>query len=252
MTEKILVLDTETANTITTENGLDMSDVLVYDCGWAVVDRYGEVYETVSYVNRDIFLYERELMRSAYYAKKIPIYFRDIQAGNRKVASLYEIRKALLETLDKWKIVHVCAHNAKFDRNALNRTQSYVTKSKYRWFVPFDRIIWWDSMKMAQSVVAKMPTYIKYCEKNGYTTKTGKPRVTAEVLYRFITKNPKFKESHTGLEDVLIEKEIMAYCFRQHKKMEKELYSAKVANDPPTDFVRQLYASLRATPTLKV
>ena len=28
-----------------------------------------------------------------------------------------------------------------------------------------------------------------------------------------------FKEEHKGLEDVRIEVEIMAHCFRQHKKM---------------------------------
>jgi hypothetical protein len=49
--------------------------------------------------------------------------------------------------------------------------------------------------------------------------------MTAEVLYRFITKDNDFVESHTGLEDVMIEKEILAYCYRQHKKMKKELFN---------------------------
>lgn len=49
----ILVVDTETANTLTEtdENGkaaMDMSCVLVYDCGWAVVDTKGNIYETAS------------------------------------------------------------------------------------------------------------------------------------------------------------------------------------------------------------
>ena len=47
---------------------------------------------------------------------------------------------------------------------------------------------------------------------------------SAENLYRFIIKDPTFIEAHTGLEDVMIEKEIMAYCFRQHKKMRKKLW----------------------------
>ena len=54
-------------------------------------------------------------------------------------------------------------------------------------------------------------------------TKNGKVRLTAEILYRFIERQS-FIESHTGLEDVLIEKEILAYCKRQHKKMRKKLY----------------------------
>ena len=50
---------------------------------------------------------------------------------------------------------------------------------------------------------------------------TPRPRLTTEVLYRYITGDLQFEESHTGLEDVMIEKDILAYCFRQHKKMNR-------------------------------
>jgi hypothetical protein len=55
--------------------------------------------------------------------------------------------------------------------------------------------------------------------------KTPRPQVKAEVLYKYITGDLDFTESHTGLEDVLIEKEILAYCFSKHQKMRKELYT---------------------------
>ena len=79
---------------------------------------------------------------------------------------------------------------------------------------------------MARDVVAKMPTYRKFCEDNGFMTKhaTPQPQLTAEVLYRFITDNTEFIESHTGLEDVEIETEILKYCVRQHKPMRKKLF----------------------------
>ena len=64
------------------------------------------------------------------------------------------------------------------------------------------------------------------CEsENGYLTKNGQVRKTAEIIYRYITKDNDFTESHTGLEDVMIEKEILAHCFRQHKAMRKKLYA---------------------------
>ena len=63
---RILVIDTETTNTHDTAKGADMSDVLVYDCGWAVCDIHGNIYETASYVNRDIFYGEPDLMDSAF------------------------------------------------------------------------------------------------------------------------------------------------------------------------------------------
>lgn len=251
----ILVVDTETANTQVDENGkMDMSDVLIYDCGWAVVDKHGTVYETASYVNRDIFVYERELMKTVYYADKIPRYVEELRNGSRAMASTYEIRQAMLETIKRWGIKHVSAHNARFDANALNRTQSYVTASRFRYWFPFDTIIWWDTMKMAQDVICPMPTYVKFCQKHGYVLDNGKVRKTAEILYQFIIGDTNFEESHTGLEDVLIEKEILAYCFRQHKAMRKELWPNTGKGNsyvPMTDFQRKLMASLRAQPTLK-
>lgn len=247
----ILVLDTETANTITLEDGqLDMSNVLVYDCGWAVVDKYGTVYETASYVNRDIFEDEAELMESAYYAEKIPQYREDLQAGKRIMTDTAGIHSALMDTIKRWNITAVSAHNARFDYNALNATQRYVTKSEKRYFLPYGIEIW-DTMKAANSVICKMPTYIAFCEANNYLTSQGKPRKTAEILYRFITCNNEFIESHTGLEDVLIEKEILAYCFRQHKKMEKDLFPPK-EEIPLTNFQIDLLHSLKIKPMLNM
>ena len=55
-------------------------------------------------------------------------------------------------------------------------------------------------------------------------TKSNQPQYKAETIYKFITKDLDFVESHTGLEDVLIEKEILAYCYKQHKRMRKLLF----------------------------
>lgn len=218
-----ICLDTETANTITNENGLDMTNVLFYDLGFQVVDSHGRTYgEKYSFVNSDIFLHEKELMKSAYYANKIPQYWKDIWAGKRKVATTYEIRKALCEVVERYNCQFVCAHNAQFDQRSLNNTQRWTTKSRFRYFLPKD-LEWWDTLKMARSVMGQMPTYRKFCEENGYLTKNGQLRFTAEICYRFISKDSTFKESHTGLEDVEIETEILRYCHRQHKPMKKKL-----------------------------
>ena len=220
----VLVLDTETANTLVNEDGrMDMSSVLMYDCGWSVVDTKGNVYLERSYVNRDIFVYERELMQSAYYAWKIPRYVEDLRNGNRIMANTYEIRQQMLADMELYHITEVVAHNARFDLNALNGIQRWTTKSRFRYWFPYGTEVW-DTMKMARDVIHKMPTYRRFCEEHGLLTANGRLSTTAENLYRFITKNPDFVESHTGLEDVQIEREIMFYCFRQHKKMRKGLW----------------------------
>lgn len=247
----VLMLDTETANTIQTEEGLDMSNVLVYDCGWAVIDTHGGLYETASYVNRDIFYDKSDLMQSAYYKDKIPKYLEDLREGRRILASTYEIRQAMLQTIQKYKIKSVAAHNARFDYNALNTTQRFVTGSKWRYWFPFDSVEIWCTMKMAQDVICQMPTYKTFCEKHGYMLKNGNPRKTAEILYRFISGNTDFQESHTGLEDVMIEAEILWYCYRQHKSMRKLLFERKTWPEN-TLFQKELVHSLKQIPTIKI
>ena len=218
-----IVIDTETCPI-----DKDLTDVLptnmwTYDCGWAVVDKRGNVYRTRSFINADIFFDEKDLMKSAYYAEKIPRYWEDIKAGRRTLTSFYNIRKTLMEDIAEFNVTEIFAHNMRFDYGTLNTTQRWLTKSKYRYFFSKDLVIC-DTLKMARDVIAKMPTYRRFCEENGYMTKNNQVKLTAEVIFRFITKNNDFVENHTGLEDVLIEKEILAYCYKQHKKMRKKLW----------------------------
>lgn len=210
-----IMIDTETAN------GLD--DPLFYDVGWQVIDSHGRKYIEKSFINKDIFLHEKDLMVSSYYAEKIPCYWEDIKNKKRKIASLYQIKQELKKDCEYFNCKFICAHNARFDYKSLNGTQRWETKSKYRYFTPYG-LEWWDTLKMARSVVGKMPTYEKFCRENGYITARNQLKFTAEILYRFILKDTNFLESHTGLEDVDIERQILAYCKRQHKRMEKKLF----------------------------
>ena len=223
----ILVLDTETANTQTTDEGkLDMSSVLPYDIGYCIMDTKGNIYLERSFVVDDIFCEEWLLTTSAYYAKKIPMYIRELAKQNRTLTTAFQIRKQVHEDIEHFQIKEVCAHNARFDINALNNLMRWVSKSRIRYFFPYGIEVW-DSLAMARSVIAKMPTYRKYCEKNNLLTPTGRLSMTAESLYRFVRFDDDFEESHTGLEDVRIEREIILYCYRQHKAMKKNAFTKK-------------------------
>lgn len=218
-----IVLDTETCPMDKDFEGVSPYNMWTYDCGWAVVDKRGKVYRKRSFINADIFLEEKELMSSAYYANKIPMYWEQIKSGERILTSFYNIRKTLLEDIKEFEVEEIFAHNMRFDYGTLMTTQRWLTKSKYRYFFPKEIVIC-DTLKMARDVILKMPTYKKFCEKYGLLTKSGQLSAKAEDLYRFIIKDPNFIESHTGLEDVLIEKEILAYCYKQKKKMRKKLW----------------------------
>ena len=91
-----LALDTETTN------GLDQP--LVYDIGGAIVDKQGRIYEKFSFVIRDIYIYERELMRTAYYADKIPEYAADIREGKREMVNFMFARRFILNLMEKYNV----------------------------------------------------------------------------------------------------------------------------------------------------
>lgn len=207
-----LTIDTETAN------GLD--DPIVYDIGGAIHDKKGMVYETFSFVIYETFVEESSMMYSAYYANKIPWYEDDLRAGLRKMVRYNTARQHIKNLCDKYNIKAIIAHNARFDYNACNTTQRWFTNSKYRYFFPYGVEIW-DTLAMARDTVAKQKSYVSWCKDHGYMRTKNTPRMTAEILYRYLSGNNNFIESHTGLEDVLIEKEIFVWCMRQHKKMKK-------------------------------
>ena len=221
-----IVLDTETCPIDRARKEVSPDNMWVYDCGWVITDKRGRVYRTRSFVNADIFLNEKIAMTSAYYADKVPQYWEDIKAGRRILTSFRKIREAYLADVEEFRVTETYAHNARFDYGTLNTTQRWLTKSKYRYFFPYEMTIC-DTLKMARDVLRNMPTYLKFCDENEYTTKSGKPRYTAEIIYRYITKDNDFTEEHKGLDDCLIEKEIMAYCYRQHKKMRRVLFDKK-------------------------
>lgn len=180
----------------------------------------------------DEIFFDPDLMNTAYYANKRPIYIDDMWDGKIIAERFWAARKQILDMIsDDPKVkTQFFAHNAAFDVRALNNTCRVLSGGKVKYFFPYGTEIC-DTLKMARQVVAKMPTYIKFCEENGYMTKHAKPRprLTAEILYRFITKDNDFEEAHRAAEDVAIEEQIYDYIMKQHKKCDKVLYHAKEA-----------------------
>lgn len=220
-----IILDTETTP-------LDVNDpfnnMLVYDLGFAVVDKKGNIYKTYSYVIKEIF-FNNNLMRSAYYYEKVPKYLEDIITGERQLINFIDASTILFQIFYKWNCKAIIAHNAYFDYNALNTTLNYLSPTTKRlYFFPYNFPIW-DSLKMSRDVLKTRKTYSNFCLKHGYMTKHKKPRpqLKAEVIYKWLTDNIDFTESHTGLEDVLIETEIFSFCMNAHCKMKKDLFTKK-------------------------
>ena len=75
--EKFLVIDTETCNSI--------EQPLVYDIGYAICDRFGDIVVERSFVVAETFLGMQDVMASAYFAEKIPQYWEDVKNGKRQI-----------------------------------------------------------------------------------------------------------------------------------------------------------------------
>lgn len=215
--EWFIVIDTETADSI--------QRPLLYDVGYKVMNRKGEISAVRSFVVYEIFVGQKEMMKSAYYAEKIPQYEVDLKSGERKLVRLYTVRKQILEDMENFKTNLVYAYNMSFDRRALNNDQAFTTENRYKYFFPYGtefRCIW----NMACQVLLARPSYIKFALKNGYVSEKGNILTNTEVCYRYITQDTTFEEAHKGLDDVNIEAEILLACYRQHKKMETKPYQA--------------------------
>lgn len=213
-----LMVDTETCG--------DLENPYVYDLGMQVIDRQGKVYAQYSLVIFDVFVGMYDLMKTAYYSNKIPQYITDINKGKRKICYWVTAKRIIKELFKKYDITAVIAHNARFDYKALNNTATYFNYGEKSCVFPYGTPIW-CTLTMARQIFWNKPMYKRFCDENNYYTSTGKMKLTAEILYRFITRNNNFVESHTGLEDVEIEKEIFLYMLRQHKKMQRTYYKPR-------------------------
>ena len=214
MTEKFMVFDTETTN--------DIDCPIMYDFGFAIIDKNGNIYRKGSFVVADVFL-DKELMQSAFFAEKIPMYWEQIKRGERELKRLANIRKIVLDTMKEFNIKIVMAHNTRFDYRSTATTQRYMTNSKYRYFFPYGTEFW-DTLKMAREIFSVDENYCAFCTENNFLTKNGKNKYTAEILYRYLTDDISFEESHTGLEDVMIEKEIFVHCIQKNPNVNGKLW----------------------------
>lgn len=213
--EMCLVVDVETAG--------GFESPLVYDLGFAVVERTtGRIVEGHSLIIRDVFFDREKDMQSAYYADKVPAYYKGIRNGEFRVVRFWTAWRLMRETIEKYGIKRVYAYNARFDKNALNNTAKVITSGKIHNFFPRGVrfcCIW----HMACQTIMSQKRFRKFAERNGMVSEYGNLRTSAEVCYAYIRNEPGYVEPHTGLEDVRIETEILYHVIRQKQRTDERL-----------------------------
>ena len=212
----VMIIDTETANSV--------KQPLPYDIGWIVLDTWtGEIVTKYSYAVAEIFC-DKELMASAYYAKKLPRYEEEIKNGKRILKSFCNIKKILWDCMKVYDITQVGAYNCNFDKRAMNNDARLITGSFYRWAFPYGTEFF-DIWQMACTSFMRSKWFIKWAIKNKCVSAAGNIKTTAEVAYQYIIKYTGFEEEHVGIEDVLIEAEIFLHVIWGRMKYDTSVKS---------------------------
>ena len=243
-----LVLDCETATLPYAINydgnarkNIAIAKPLIYDLAWQLVDRKGNVYRRKSYIITEIFSVP-SIFNTAYYASKRPQYIEKLNNGQAVLTDWNTAVQDLLQ--DMRNAVAVGAYNSMFDfKKAIPFTEKYISMlyspdffkweqmqnrladeiavgkrkdSNYR-FNPDvfnfrgEQFALIDVWGLSCRYLLNNDEYRQQCIDNGWTTASGKYFSTsAESAFRYLSKNAEFIESHTALEDVEIESEILA------------------------------------------
>ena len=78
---------------------------------------------------------------------------------------------------------------------------------------------------MSRAILKNDDNYGEFCYENDYLTARGVRRYTAEIIYRYLTGENSFEESHTGLEDVKIERKIFEFCLANSPDIDGRLWA---------------------------
>ena len=213
----LMVLDVETTNN-NMEKGAK-NDGLVYDIGFVVCDKQGNIYCKRSYAVQEIFDWT-ELMSTAYYHKKLPKYYERLANNKMYKNSIWHIRKVIKEIMQIFNITEVYAYNANFDYTTLNNTVRYLSGSACRWFFPYGTQIC-DIWHIACQTLCLQKTFqwenVRNANNNLITN--------AERVFGYCEQTD-FEEEHTGLADAIVESQILARCFKSHKNINKKINRA--------------------------
>ena len=242
-----MVLDCETATLPYAQkfDGADRQKIaiarpLIYDLGWQIIDRQGRVYDKQNYLIAEVFSVP-SVFNTAYYASKRPIYLDRLKKGEIILTTWDEATKKLVEAMDVCYAVG--AYNSMFDfKKAIPFTETYITQlyspTFYDWeksqeafcdyilthphvnkdknfngevfhFRGVDYPLF-DLWGMSCEHLLNNDEYRELCDYNGWYSQSGKfYKTSAETTYRYIRKDNEFVESHTALDDAIIESEIM-------------------------------------------
>lgn len=203
----ICIFDTETTS---------LEKPFCYNIGYIIANENGEILLKREYVIEQIW-HNSMLFTTSYYAGKKPFYVNAMRARKITLEKFGYVCQQMIRDFKQYGILSAYAYNSSFDEK--------VFEFNCDWFKcnnPFDTVEIFDIRGLVHKFIAFEKDFQDYCENNNYFTESGNYSTTAETIFRYITKNSKFEEAHTALDDSEIEKEILFYCIEKGGQLETE------------------------------
>ncbi len=200
-----MILDTETVSTAR----------IPFDIAYTIIDRDGNIIEQKNYLVGDVFNTKlgKYLLQYDDFSKNKMDKYNELKK-NLHLTYFTTIRDDMRKTIQKYNCT-VVAYNAKFDYECLTQfAQSLGFKNFFKKSTEV-----WDLWNIALHTLCDSRNYVNFCLNNGFFSDKGNLKSSAEIVYRFISKQLDFVESHTALDDTEIEAAIMTACLKRHKKM---------------------------------
>lgn len=265
-----LTLDTETATlpfaneickTAKEKQTVAIAKPLVYDIGWSITDRQGNIVKTENFLVQETF-FVPNVFNTAHYRDKRPIYMKLLEKGEIDVANWNDIVELLISDLEQVDLT--TAYNACFDfKKAIPFTERYISA-----LYTTDYQKWEDNQKRQCKEMVKngksnakndeylnpyfelrgvqypiadlwciacerlinINKYRNFClERDLVTPSVIYFKSSAETSFQYLMKNYDFIEDHTALSDALIESQILTKALKKGK-IEPTLYAFPFRN----------------------
>lgn len=260
-----LTLDTETATlpfaneickTAKEKQTVAIAKPLVYDIGWTITDRQGNIVKKENFLVQETF-FVPNVFNTAYYRDKRPIYMELLEKGEIDVANWNDIVELLISDLEQVDLT--TAYNACFDfKKAIPFTERYISA-----LYTTDYQKWEDNQKRQCKEMVKngksnakndeylnpyfelrgvqypiadlwciacerlinINKYRNFClERDLVTASVVYFKSSAETSFQYLMNNYDFIEDHTALSDALIESQILTKALKKGK-VEPTLYA---------------------------
>ena len=215
---------------------------LIYDMGWTITNRKGEIIEQKQYLIAETFSVPA-VFNTAYYSEKRPLYLAMLENEETCVKPWNEVMEIFVADLQK--VDAVGAYNSMFDfKKAIPFTELYISKLYSPYYYEWEQTQRFLCRKIANEPYQKNPekefdadnfsfrgetyplfdlwglatthllntvTYKKKCLENDMLTASGTYfKTSAEASYRYLADKYDFDEAHTALDDAIIETFILA------------------------------------------